>query len=184
MDTKKKKLILAIFISFLMISSIAGFITLPANENNFEIKIYKGLEFSNINNKWVYLLNNNPIPLSFDPELLQEQDITSPSELNSAGKIYVSSDQEESNNLIYQELNILTQLLIPKTVNSCFEDSEKCSKLPLKKCEDAKDLNKVIIIKKENNKEIKYRDNCLEIKGSETEIIRFIDQLILSFLIE
>ena len=81
MDTKKKKLILALFISFLMITSIAGFVSLP-EENNPDIKKYKGLEFSSINNKWVVYVNNNPISLSFDPESLEEQKIINPKQLN------------------------------------------------------------------------------------------------------
>ncbi len=183
MDAKKKKLILALFISFLMVTSIAGFISLPSDNSNIETKQYKGLEFSYINDKWVAFVNNIPIQLAFDPEILGEQEIVNLNKLNSAEKIYISTDQNETGNfLIYQELNSLSQLLIPKTINSCFEDSQECVKLPLKSCEDAKDLNKVIVIKKENNTNIKYNNNCLEIIGSESEIIKFIDQLILSSL--
>ena len=167
-----------------MITSIAGFISLPSDNqnNNFETKTYKGLEFSNINGKWVTGINNIQVALSFDPETIGNQEVIIPSVLNFGDKLYFSTDQNETNFRIYQEINVLSSLLNPKTINSCYEDSNVCSKLPLKACTDAKDLNKVIVIKKENIQNIKYADNCLEISGSEVEIIKFIDQLILDLL--
>lgn len=183
MDLKKKKLILAVFISILMITSIAGLINLPENQNSTIKKIYNGIEFNYINNKWIALVNNLQIPLSFDPEILGSQNITSVNELNSAQKIYLSNNQNLTNN-IYQEVSIFTQLSSSKIINSCYEDSEACKKLPVKTCNDAKDLNKVIIIKKENKTNIRYLNNCLEIIGNEIEIVKFIDQLILDLLIK
>ena len=181
---KRTKIILALFICFLMITSIAGFISLPEpnQDNNFETKTFNGIEFKNINNRWVTLVNNNQIALSFDPEIIGKQDILNIQELNSGEKIYFSTDQNSTDQRIYQEINSLTALLKPKAVNSCYEDSEKCKTLPLKTCNDAKGLNKVIIIKKQKITNIKYNNNCLEIIGTETEIIKFIDQLILSLL--
>jgi hypothetical protein len=180
---KKRKLIIAVFISLLMITSIAGFISLPSdNQNNFVTKTYEGIEFANINNKWVTNRNNIQIALSFDPEVIGEQDIVNINLLNLGEKIYFSSDQNETNFRIFQELNQLTQLLKPKVINSCHIENEICKNLPLKTCSDAKDLNKVIVIKKDTIKNIKYANNCLEISGTETEIIKFIDQMILSIL--
>ena len=80
--------------------------------------------------------------------------------------------------------NIFSQLISPKIINSCYIDSEVCKKLPVKTCNDAKDLNKVIIIKKENKTNIKYNNNCLEIIGNEIEIVKFIDKLILELIIQ
>ena len=166
-----------------MITSIAGFISLPSdNPNNFATKVYKGIEFSNINNKWVASKNNPQVALSFDPEIIGEQDIIDINVFNFAEKLYVSTDQNETNFRIYQEVSQLSQLLKPKVINSCYIENEICKSLPLKTCTDAKALNKVMVIKVGNTHSIKYGDDCLEIKGGETEIIRFIDQMILSIL--
>ena len=166
-----------------MITSIAGFVIFPESENNVnEIKKFRGFDFVNINNKWVAAVNNNQVVISFDPELVGEQNIIPIGELNSGEKIYFSSDQNATNYQIYQEINSLAPLLKPKTVNSCLEDSEICAKLPLKTCNDAKDLNKVIVIKEQNITSINYKNNCLELIGTETDIIKFIDQLILSLI--
>ena len=168
-----------------MITSIAGFVSFPdsSQNNNYETKIFKGVEFKNINNRWVTDINNNQIALSFDPEELGEQMVVDVQKLNLGEKIYFSTDQNSTDNLrIYQDINSLKGLLKPKSVNSCYIDNEKCKTLQLRTCKDAKDLNKVVIIKKEKISNITYSNNCLEIRGTETEIIEFIDKLILDLL--
>ena len=181
---KRNKIILSVFISLLMITSIAGFIGLPESNpgNDFETKTFNGIEFQNINNRWVSV-DNNQIALFFDPEIIGKQNVLNIQKLNSGEKIYFSTDQNSTDNQrIYQEINSLTALLKPRAVNSCYEDSEQCRTLPLKTCEDAKDLNKVVVIKKEKITNISYNNNCLEITGTETDIVKFIDQLILGLL--
>lgn len=179
--SNKKKVVLSIFIVVIMVSSIAGFISFsPDEDSNKEIE-YKNIKFTKINEQYTTIFNNNQITISKNPLLLEEQNMINPQkELNSAQKIYISINPKEDINRVVFELNNLIKVLRPKAITSCYIDIEECKKLPIKTCKDATNLNKVIILKKENTKTINYKNNCLEIIGSDNDIITFIDQLILS----
>ena len=163
-----------------MVTSIAGYIFVPQDNLNSQTKKYKNHEFVNINVRLTTNFNAQQVSILKSPELIQEQNVVSISTLNSAEKIYLSFNPTENVNRILFEINNLLPFLKPRVITSCYEDMKECKSLPLKICNDATDLNKVIIIKIENNTNLNYNKNCLEIKGSEENILGFIDDLIIS----
>lgn len=183
MEFKTKKIIVALFISFLMITSIAGFIFAPDESTvNLEKKYYKNLEFTRENSRWVTNYNGVLVPIFTIPDLLQEQNIVNPNELKSSQKIYISVNPKQNLGNVFNELNSLTNALNVKIVTSCYEDNEECKKLPLKTCKEANNLNKVIVVKIDNSSILEYNRDCLTIQGTEKEIIGFIDNLIVSLI--
>lgn len=165
-----------------MITSVAGFIFAPEDNNNQEKKVYKNIEFvRDENNRWL-VNNRNQITITVSPTNLKEQNIINIDELNSAEKIYLSLNPSQNLNRILLELNSLLPLLKPKIVSSCYVDLSECNTLPIKTCKDATNLNKVILINLDNRTNINYNNNCLEIKGDEKDIITFLDNLIVSLL--
>jgi hypothetical protein len=185
MDQNKKKIVVAVVVIFLMISSTAGFIFSGSEDNgNLITKNYKGHEFTSLQTGWITNINNQEIYLYNDPEFVSQGKTLIKDEygLNSAEKVYLSINPEDRLEKILQHFNNVALLIKPRISVSCYEDSEKCKTFTIRTCENASPINKVIVIKEQQNLSINYRDNCLEIYGSENEMIKFIDKLILSLL--
>ena len=179
MNEKNKKILISVFIAILMITSIAGFIAFPQTKTIDEKKFYKDLEFTREGDRWTTDANNQKISVLINPEEIKEQDIKA-KDLFSSQKIYISVNPKDNLGRISQELNNLFNLLNKRIITSCYSDIPGCESLLIKTCKDATNLNKVIIIKIENNTNIKYNPNCLEINGDEKEIVNIIDYLIVS----
>ena len=180
MDNKNKKILISIFIAVLMTTSIAGYIFAPQSEDNTQKKKYNNLEFIREGERWTTDINGRKISIFSDPGALSEQKTISITNLNLAQKIYLSVNPTENLNRISAELNNFLPLLTPRVITSCYVDIKECKSLPIKTCNDATNLNKVILIKIENITAVNFHGNCLEIKGSEEEILKFIDNLIVS----
>src|SRR3989344_4024401 len=141
-----KKIILSSFIIFLMVTSIAGFIFAP-EENQFEEKKnYKDIEFVKKGERWFTTVNNNEYSILIDPNTLSEQNIISLNNFKTAQKIYVSVDPRQQLGRILPELNYFLSFLNNKIVSSCSLDIAECKSLPIRTCKDATAFNKVILI--------------------------------------
>lgn len=170
-----------------MISSAAGFILSYSSSNNNGNSItekYNGYEFTRLQTGWVTNLNNQQIFLYNDPEFLSQSEAITKDEyrLNTAEKVYLSINPDDKIDRVLSHFNDLAVLLKPRISLSCYEDSEKCKTFTIRTCENASPINKVIIIKKQQNLSINYSNNCLKVYGSENEMIKFIDKMILSLL--
>lgn len=176
--SKGKKILLPIIICFIMITSILGFMSSSDSE---KVK-YNRYKFNKINNGWLTYYNNNKIILSNNPNELENYEIkVDLDELNSAQKIYLSTNPKD--NLFLGNLqNNIFPFLIPKIVVVCYKDSEDCVNLPLKNCSDADKNVKVILIKKSEDSKFYYKNNCLVIQGNQEDIIKMIDKLTLELL--
>ena len=174
----KKRLLLPLFICFIMITSILGYMS----SSDLEKIKYKGYKFNKVDNGWLTYIDNKKIILSSKPsgEISNNLKI-SLNELNSAQKIYLSINPKDNLFLGYLQNNILP-FLVPIIVVSCYEDNEDCVNLPLKDCKDANKDIKIILIKKDKNSKFYYKDNCLVIQGNQEEINKFIDKLTLELL--
>lgn len=175
---KKRKILLPILICFIMITSILGFMSSSGSE---KIK-YEGYNFNKINNGWSIYKDNTRIILLNNPNDLEDYEVRiGLNDLNSAQKIYLSTNPED--NLFLGTLqNNIFPFLTQRLVFSCYEDNEKCKDLPLKTCDDADENTKIILIKKSENSDFYYKDNCLVIQGNKEEISKMIDKLTLELL--
>ncbi len=174
----KKRLLLPLFICFIMVTSILGYMS----SSDLEKIKYKGYKFNKVDNGWLTYIDNKKIILSSKPsgEISNNLRI-SLNELNSAQKIYLSINPKDNLFLGYLQNNIFP-FLVSRIVVSCYEDNEDCVNLPLKDCKDANKDIKIILIKKDKNSKFYYKDNCLVIQGNQEEINKFIDKLTLELL--
>lgn len=180
---KKKILtyVLVLFIAFIMVSSIIGFIQTGTGDNaNFYE--YKGNRYIAQGNGWLTYIENKPIVLSYGPVDLEQ--INPGFDLNQivfADKVYLSFNPAE--NIQRAIIDLTKNINFNKPlINSCFSDSELCANLPLKTCEDASIDTVVILLKESNKTEISFENNCLAIEGESDFIIRVIDKLVLTSL--
>jgi len=177
----KSKIFLSVFITFIMVSSILGYMI---GNGDSSVK-YQGYKFTQIDNGWVANINKEQIMISENPRNFEEIDMQDLefSYLNSMGKIYLALNPEDNldQGLQLFSLNILSKLKVP-IVRACIDDSEECSELPLKSCADANSNTFVLIIKR-GVKLSSYDNNCLTIQGNSEEVLKYLDKLTLNLLI-
>ena len=189
-NSNKSKILISIIIIFLMITSVLGFISLSSTSTKIN---YKGLKFKNIDDRWIAIINNQQIinavvfviiSLAFSPEELPNNPtIISLNDLNSAQKIYVTSNPTENTQQAQIEFfNNLMPFLSPILIQACTEDIPQCSEKPLKTCQDATPTTKIILFKESNQTLINYQNNCLTIQGKGQDLIKKIDSLVLYIL--
>lgn len=177
-SNKIVKIALPIFICFIMITSILGYM----NSSNSEKIKYKDYKFYKIEDKFIGYVGDVKVILMNNPNGLDSyRSKIKLTDLNEAQKIYLSLNPKDSLFLGTLENNIFP-FLVSKVVISCYEDNEECVSSPLKTCTDASQEIKVILIKKDKNSKFYYKDNCLIIQGNQEEINKMIDGLTLGLL--
>lgn len=177
-----KKLVLPGFIIFIMVMSGVGYMF---GRDSSEIIKYNNYRFSKVQDGWLTYISDRQIVLFNNPEDLSDVDIDyiDFAGLNSAEKIYISSNPQDNLGVYLQGLQFnLLNNLNAKKVFSCYEDNEDCADFPLKNCSDASDTIKVILIKK-GETEITYKDNCLLVQGKDEELVKYIDKFVLNMFI-
>lgn len=173
-----KRILLPLFICFIMITSILGYMS----STNSEKVNYGDYKFIKFNNGWSTYVNNQKIILNSNPIELENYTIKIDlGDLNSAQKIYLSINPKDNLFLGGLESNIFPYLR-PKVIISCYEDNEECINLPLKDCKDANKDIKIILVKKDKNSKFYYKDNCLVMQGNKEEVTKMIDGLVLELL--
>ena len=178
-----KKLFLPGFIIFIMMMSGVGYMF--GRDSGEGVK-YNDYKFTKTQKGWLTYKDNKQIILLNNPtELFNiSVDYVDFNELNSAEKIYISSNPKDNIGGYLQGLQFnFINNLTPKIVSACYEDNEGCENFPLKDCSDASSDVKVILIKRGETK-IEYKDHCLIIQGEDTELIKYIDKLILVMFLD
>ncbi|MBI2105464.1 hypothetical protein HYT56_01340 [Candidatus Woesearchaeota archaeon] len=176
-----KKHFMSIFIASIMILSVLGVAIQYTTGNSESIKI-GNQKFKQYQGGWLAYKDDKQILIPTQPDLLQFQQIPeiSFSNLNSAGKIYFSSNP--NNQIPQQALFSIQNNLFPylnNVVVACIEDSETCVNLPLKTCGDA-DIGIVVIQAEISNTTItSFDNNCLLIQGPSYSITQRVDALVL-----
>ena len=178
-QSKFKKLIIPLFIVFIMVFSIFGYM---ANRSDNSEKIeYNDYNFIKSDLGWITYKDDNPILIQNNPSDLEEISDTQITiqDLNSAQKIYLTFNPEED---LYYALNSFTNQITPligNFIQACTKDVPKCSNLPLKTCSDATDLINVIQIQENSITNLEYTNNCLIIQGKGENLTKAIDKLTL-----
>ena len=178
----KKNIIITIFISAIMILSVLGF-SIGSFTSQNKIK-YQGKTFLQSDQGWITYINDKQLILINNPNEISN--ITIPvalQELNSATKIYISLDTENSLDNAYSLFQQdIIPLLTPQIVISCIKDSEKCADMPLKTCQNATLSNKIIQIQYSQQPSLSYKNNCLLMQGTQDNLIKQIEALTLSYI--
>jgi hypothetical protein len=177
------KIIMPLFLASIMIFSILGF-AFSSNDTSGRID-FNGYKFAQTNSGFLTYKDNQQIVISSDPRSLDLTTLPeiSINDLNTATKIYLSFNPEENlpQYLSYFNFNVKTKLknLIP----ACSEDVEGCGDIPIKSCEDASLLDRVIQLKYSEIPTITYNSGCLLIQGNPATLQQQLDALTLKLLL-
>ncbi len=170
---------MVIFVSFIMISSVIGF--LYGSQNN-EMK-YENFKFIRNQNKWLVTVNDKNLAFDYFPTeveyinlsqdikiiLLNKMEIDITSQVNDTFLEDIALAQYDMN-LVLNNLNIY--LRTGFTTNNTFN-------LPIITCEDATLSVPVIYFKQSNKTEINLENNCIIAEAKEyTDIPRIKDRLV------
>lgn len=157
------KIILTFFISFIMITSVIGFLySSDSVDNSFETLEYNNYEFKNINGKYLLEIDNNEYV--FDNSPYDLNGIISEDFNLESDKYYILFNPSERNsNLEYsiQKLYLVLRSLGVNVQLACSIEEGCDETLPIKDCS-----NNAIFLKKEGEPKIYKEDNCIIVQGS------------------
>ena len=180
------KLILPLFIAFIMIFSVVGFAISQSFYTTPQEQItYDGLNFvQNQQGSWLTYINRNPVSIFTYPPFLGNVILpeVSLSDLNSANKLYVTFNPDENVNQAIVEFQTNLLPYLNQVNQACITDSPSCANLPIRSCLDATEESKVIQFQEADVPLVVYQDNCLLIQGSSYDLTTQTDALILQLL--
>jgi len=130
------KIICTLFIAFIMITSVIGFIwSSDSSENNFEVLEYKGHQFKNINGNYLLELNGNEYVFDNSPYEVGDIDIGN-FNLESDKYYILFTPNEKDLNMEYaiQKLYLVLNSLGVKVQLACSTEEGCDPSLPIKSC--------------------------------------------------
>ncbi len=177
---EKKKLIVGAFLSFILITSVLGFV-LTFNDNATEPIINN--DFIEVNNvkiekaqqQGLWVVNNNGIQISFNnlPENLNN--IKIPEFSFQTDKVYIIFEPDQFDNNLNYLLIKATQGLNSanyKTVFACTKEENCNLDVPVKDCNSY-----ALYINRKNDSKIYIKDNCLILEGQDSDLDRYVDKI-------
>lgn len=181
-NNNKKRLILPIFLGFILIASTFGAIFYGFNngQQGSQNVRYGDYVFVPGNGMWSLKIGNNELIFAYNPLQVESIEITPfPIEqFNSASKIYATYNPSGNLSTSIAELsgNMIATFTLP-TFRACTIDVPGCENYPIKTCNDAAMTEKVLLIEEAETFSTDYKDNCYSIKGSDDEIAMAIDKI-------
>ena len=181
MANKKSKLLLVIFIIFIMITSVIGYFSFDNQNqaNNINIIDYNGFKFQPTEEgRWT--VNKNNINFIFDKLPNELEDINLPNFQITQDKVYLlynASNFIPNNDYSVGKLYYTLQNLGIRPVFACINEEDCPAQLPIKNCED-----EAFYFKLDNTTNI-YKDNkCLVIQGNNIGMSTIVDKINLRLL--
>jgi hypothetical protein len=117
----------------------------------------KEIEHIPITGKLSTEFNSKPIHIAIDPEI-------------NYNKFYTLSLMEMNNNIVQGTLNTI--------VTACNKEHEVCEDRPIVECNDPKGRAVINLVVAEEAK-IELKGTCIEVSGSEYELVKAVDRLLL-----
>ena len=173
------KIILTLFIAFIMVTSVIGFIwSSSSNEDNSNFLEYNGNKFKNVNGRYVLELNSNEYIFDNSPYELSDINI---GDFNiESDKYYLLFNPEEKDlNMEYsmQKLYLVLKSLGVNIQLACSRGEGCDSTLPIKDCNEYS----FYFFKGEDTRI--YKDNkCVVIQGDNLGINKAVDKINLKLL--
>jgi len=177
---KKLNLILVIFILFIMVSSVIGFIYSPKekqdlNSNSID---YKGFKFQQTNdNRFTTNYNGNNIIFDYSPYDLENINIP---ELQFNDKIYLIFDPNErdsSLDYIMSKIAYTLQFKGIRGILACSKEENCPGEIPIKDCN-----NEAFYFKKDNLSKVYKDSNCVILRGDNINLNKFADKIDLNLI--
>ncbi len=172
-EKRRNQFIVGFILIFLMLVSTLGYAVQNTDGDSTTTIKHNGYEFINQNGFWVtemggvlYLFRHNP---------KQTAELNLNREFNSySGKpLYIVSDEPVATQEIKNNLN----LIAGRIQEACLEGEGCEGDLPVKSCED-----NVIIIKQNEVKEISQENNCVFLRGPQSDLVRITDEFLFNIL--
>src|SRR3989344_82770 len=173
------KIILTLFIAFIMITSVIGFIwSSGSGEETYEVIEYNGYEFKNINGRYLVEVNSNEYVFDNSPYEVGDIDIGN-FNLESDKYYILFTPNEKDLNMEYamQKLYLVLNSLGVKVQSACSTEEECDPGLPIKSCEDYS----FYFIRGDSAKV--YKDNnCVVIEGDNEGMDNGVDKINMKLL--
>ena len=180
MVNKKSKLILVIFIIFIMITSAIGFFSFSnQNQDTTNTIDYNGFKFTlTQDGRWSF--NKNNVDFIFDNSPNDLVDINLPEFQITQNKVYLlynASNLNPSNDYNIAKLSYTLQNLGIRPVIACINEENCPSQYPIKSCNEES-----FYFKLDNDTKVYNNDKCLVIQGDKVNINKIVDKVDLKLL--
>lgn len=167
-----KKVWITLFIVFIMIASVIGFISTQSEKNNTNSFDYNGHNFNLIQEKYVTLIDNNQYFFDYSPKELESIEIPNFNLVSKYYFIYGPKDMDDNLRYDMQKLGYFLDKKNIQAVLACDKD-EKCSpEMPIKDCS-----NNAFYFKRMNESNVYLDENCVVIEGNNEDLSKFVDKI-------
>ena len=173
------KIVLTVFIAFIMITSVVGFIwNYGSDEENYNVLEYGDYEFKNINGKYILDVNENQYVFDNSPYEINNLNFDDFA-LSSNKYYFIFNPEEKDLNLEYsiQKLYLVLNSLGVKVQLACSKEEGCDDDVPIKDCNDH-----AFYFKKTGNAKVYKDNNCVVIEGDNEEISKTVDKINLNLL--
>ncbi|MCD4666615.1 hypothetical protein K8R47_02285 [archaeon] len=173
-----KKVLITIFIVFIMITSVIGFIsTQQDSQPNSNVFDYNGHDFYLVQGKYVTLINDDQYFFDYTPQNLENIEVPF---FNLASKyyfIYNPVDLDDNMNYNMQKLNQLLSINNVQIVLACDKEENCDANSPIKDCS-----SDAFYFKYEDNNDLYLENKCVVLEGNGEDISKFVDRINMNFL--
>ncbi len=168
---RRNKIIIGIILVLVLVMSTAGFAFFSGErgteKNKPKIKQYNGIDFTEINGQWIFILGGIEFITQHHPS--ETEDIKVPlveiTQYNGR-PLYIASVESDGVNELARNM----ARFVERIQFACLEGMECEGNLPIKNCE-----SNVIAIREANKTEIEKDGNCVFIYASANDTIRAAD---------
>lgn len=176
-ERKNKSVIyVAIFIAFIMITSVLGYIFGDSEESSMK---YNKYNFYKKNLKWVTKISNAEVDFDYFPAEIDNINLSKEivESIKNSRMIYItySPNQTDTDEFGYSQFELTNKLMLLNIYagNGMTESNE--FNLPIISCANATQFVPVIVLEKGVENTIKSENNCIILKG---EPLRLKDRLL------
>lgn len=170
---KKKQIIIGVVLILIMLGSTFGIIIDSFGSKTDKNKVeYNGIVFENQGGYWYAQKDNLKLIFSYNPLQVNNSEIKL-NDLNSfySKPLYIYSEDSQSLQEILLNFDPRSNNIVQRMQFACPLDENCSADYPKKDC-----TNNFIIIKISNLSSIKQDNNCILIKGNETEVLKETDK--------
>lgn len=182
-SNRKRNILFAVLIAFLMITSVFGIFVYNTNDSNNEDTSnleYGGYTFYSVEGKWAIVYNNQYIYFDFNPKQLEDIALDENLIIPVSGeKIYIAQDysKDRSNqDFSVRHLAGVLSLVGAKPVLSCIDETD-CPDIPLVECGGSKNVIDFRVVNNTGSKTRIYKEgSCSVFEGDSQGLLKAINK--------
>ena len=164
-----------ILVSLMVMSTLGYSLMSKSTEQKSQKKIiYNGLEFIETSGFWTLSINQFKFSFKYNPKEVNKSDFNlSYLDKYYSKPLYIKSEDSDSTNEIYRNLNEIVLRMQP----ACLNKSDCSGDYPIKNCS-----NNFIIIQESNISDIKQTKNCVFIQGKKQDLVKQTDEFLFKII--